>query len=93
MDLKPIPLRNTNQHQKNGLQEKHVTKNSIKSLIEAAYRDLSSKLSQLEELKNEHIDYELNAREQLTACCREMRAEIEQREIKQKGIQECLKNL
>lgn len=93
MDLKPMPLRTSSQQQKNGLQDKHATKNSIKNLIEAAYRDLSSRLNQLENLKNEHIEYELNAREQLTACCREMRVDIEQKELKQKGIQECLKNL
>lgn len=94
MDLEPIPLRTSNQQAKNGFHQEHLgTKNSIKCLIESAYRDLSNKLNQLEKLKNDYVEYELNARDQLTACCKEMKAEIEIKETKQKGIQECLKNL
>lgn len=66
--------------------------NKIQSLVEGVSKELNNKLCQLDKLRSQFMEDELNCRAQLVESCQELRNDLEILEAKQKKIQDCLKN-
>lgn len=69
----------------------YVNQTRIQALVHGASKELVNKLCQLDQLRNQFIQEELQLRDQLLASCQEMRNDLETMESRQRTIEDCLK--